>query len=62
VLSHRDIQKRLLEIPEKRQRKAENQEKKFRKGMVVYGLSKKDGQWHRCKVVGVHYQGLVRVK
>ena len=55
VLIHREIQKRLLEIPEKRKRKEENQGKRFKKGMVVYGLSKKDSQWHRCKIVGIHY-------
>jgi hypothetical protein len=43
VLIHRDIQKKLLEIPEKRQRKIDNQGKKFKKGMLVYGFSKRDG-------------------
>jgi hypothetical protein len=42
VLIHREIQKKLLEIPEKRQRKIDNQGKKFKKGMVIYGFSKKD--------------------
>ncbi len=44
VLIHREIQKKLLEIPEKRQMKLENQGKKFRKGMIVYGLSKKNNE------------------
>ena len=28
--------------------------------MLIYGLSKKDGQWHRAKVVGIHYQGVAK--
>ena len=38
----------------------ENQEKSrvFKKGMIVYAISKKDDQWHRAKIQGIHYQSL----
>lgn len=28
--------------------------------MIIYGMSKKDGQWKRAKVVGIHYQGVAK--
>jgi hypothetical protein len=55
VLLHRELLKRLASIPEKRKRRAENMGRRFRKGMVLYAVSKKDCQWHRAKVVGIHY-------
>ena len=52
VLLSRELKKKLDSIPEKRKRKKENQEKSrvFKKGMIVYAMSKKDDQWHRAKI------------
>lgn len=57
VLLNRELLKKLADLPEKRKRREENQAKGhlIKKGLVLYALSKKDGQWHKAKVAGVHY-------
>lgn len=44
VLQNRELLKNLSDIPEKRKRRLENQDKShlFRKGLVLYALSKRD--------------------
>ena len=61
ILINREILKHILPINDKRKRKQENQAKSshFRKGMLVFALSKReDGQWRRAKVLGIHYQAM----
>lgn len=44
VLIEREIQKKLLQLPEKRKRKQDNEKRsnRFSKGMLVYAMSKRD--------------------
>ena len=58
ILIEREIQKKLLAVPDKRARKSENSQKShmFRKGLILYVLSKKDNQWHRARVTGIHWK------
>ncbi|CDW74928.1 UNKNOWN [Stylonychia lemnae] len=52
-----EIQKKLLSIPEKRKRKLDNisQSAQFHKGSIIFAFSKRDQQWHRAKITGIHY-------
>eukprot|EP00347_Sterkiella_histriomuscorum_P018501 403345272 len=58
VIQFRELQKKLLTIPEKRKRKQDNLENsnKFNKGQIVFALSKKDQSWHKAKISGIHYE------
>jgi hypothetical protein len=58
VLIEREIQKKLLTIPEKRKRKLDNTQKSslFKKGLIVYVMSKRDQQWHRANIIGIHWK------
>lgn len=60
VLINREILKKVGDIPEKRNRLRENQSKSrdFKKGMIIQALSKRDHQWNRAKILGIHYQSM----
>jgi len=56
VQIERDLKMKLMEIPEKRQRKRDNERKVFAKGMKVKAISAQDGEWHEGIIVEVMRQ------